>query len=99
MPLLPYRCGGKLLFPLCKSCAETENQQECDHSDAERALSGTWVTCELEKALSLGYKINEIYEVWHYPATTQYNKETGEGGLFADSLRRRQLCWPAGPRM
>ena len=48
-PVLPYRCKGKLVFPLCKTCAETEMRKEftersaiCNHSSEERAITGTW---------------------------------------------------------
>ena len=33
----------------------------------------------------MGYKVLKIYEIWHYK-TTQYNQETGEGGLFANYI-------------
>jgi len=32
-----------------------------------------------------GYQILEIYEVYEYQVT-QYNTETGEGGLFVDYI-------------
>jgi len=35
-----------------------------------RALEGTWVTDEVYKALEKGYKMLEIFEVWHYPNTS-----------------------------
>ena len=28
-PVLPYRANMKLMFPLCKTCADTENQNPC----------------------------------------------------------------------
>ena len=34
-PVLPYRTQGKLMFPLCKLCADTCNQTPCTHSDNE----------------------------------------------------------------
>lgn len=69
-PVLPYRCNGKLLFPLCRTCAETKQQTPCEHSDNERALNGTYVSVELEKARELGYRVMEIDEVWHFPKKT-----------------------------
>jgi 2-keto-3-deoxy-6-phosphogluconate aldolase len=36
------------------------------HTDEEKALSGTWTTDEVSKALEKGYKIMDIYEVWHF---------------------------------
>jgi hypothetical protein len=43
----------------------------CPHTDAERSLTGTWVTAELQKALELGYRLDCIHEVWHFPQTSQ----------------------------
>lgn len=84
-PVLPYRSNGKLLFPLCRTCAESQLKGKCQHTDAERTLHGTWVTLEIYKALELGYKIVKIYYVWHYEQSTQYNKEVNpDGGLFTD---------------
>jgi len=36
---------------------------------------------EVRLAVDKGYRILEIYEVYEYEVT-QYNMETGEGGLF-----------------
>ena len=62
-PVLPYRYDSKLLFPLCKTCAQRGIKQEllqrskkCPHSAEERSLTGTW---------KKGYVIVYIYEVWH----------------------------------
>ena len=56
-PVLPYKCNGKLLFPLCRTCAEERRQDFCDHSDGERSLTGEWVSTELDKALEMGYRV------------------------------------------
>lgn len=69
-PVLPYRNGGKLLFPLCRTCAQELCQDphyHCQHSEAERCITGTWVTAELQKAIECGYELKKIYEVWHFP--------------------------------
>ncbi|XP_018360747.1 PREDICTED: uncharacterized protein LOC108759688, partial [Trachymyrmex cornetzi] len=58
-PVLPYRVRGKLLFALCRSCCETFSQAECTHSLAEREFEGTWVSCELRKAVEKGYRVSE----------------------------------------
>ena len=50
-PVLPYRTQGKLMFALCKTCADTCSQTPCTHSDTERAIQGTWCTVELMKAV------------------------------------------------
>ncbi|XP_074661123.1 uncharacterized protein LOC141913858 [Tubulanus polymorphus] len=39
LPVLPYRSGGKLTFPLCATCANTCNQHDvCTHNETERVL-------------------------------------------------------------
>ena len=66
-PVLPYRANGKLMFPLCRTCAETLQQTPCEHADEERMLSGTWCSIEIDKALELGYRVVRMIEVWHFP--------------------------------
>lgn len=67
-PVLPYKsAGGKLLFPLCRTCAEDNYQAgPCMHDDEARALTGVWVTAEFNKALEQGYRVSKITEVWHF---------------------------------
>ncbi|XP_067651372.1 uncharacterized protein [Haliotis asinina] len=36
-PVLPYRIHGKLLFPLCRTCAEKELDESCPHRDEDQA--------------------------------------------------------------
>ena len=55
------------MFPLCKTCADTLNQNPCIHSEQERAILGTWCHVELMKAIEKGYKVLKIHEVWHFP--------------------------------
>ncbi|XP_076840662.1 uncharacterized protein LOC143485207 isoform X1 [Brachyhypopomus gauderio] len=69
MPVLPFRVGGKLLFPLCRECV-IAGMSNCQHSDAERALTSTWSSIEVLKALELGYTVIRIFEVWHFPASS-----------------------------
>ena len=73
-PVLPVRlcCGksDKFFFTLCRTCAITQRQEKCNHTNDERALSGTWCTNEIALALQKGYRILEIYEVWHFTGTT-----------------------------
>ena len=60
----------KLVFTLCKTCAETRNQNECKHTDAERSFIGTWTTDEISKAIDKGYKVLRTYKVWHFDKST-----------------------------
>lgn len=69
-PVFPYRTGGKLLFPLCRTCADEslpDPHYRCPHDEAQRCFMGTWVTTELHKALDCGYRLDKIYEVWNFP--------------------------------
>ena len=91
-PVLPYRSRGKLLFPLCRTCAESGiagTGEGCTHtSPSDRALVGTWVSFELEKACSVGYRVLERYEAWHFPHTSVYDPETRSGGIWSDFISR-----------
>ncbi|CAM5131628.1 unnamed protein product [Natator depressus] len=78
-PLLPVRVGGKLMFPLCRTCAETEQQEMCTHTDEERAILGTWCTVELNAAIAKGYMVAKIYEIWHF------NEKSDE--LFSEYIK------------
>ena len=83
-PVLPFRsANGRLKFPLCRNCAERELLTPCVCSDAERAFIGTYVTVELQEAIKQGYVIEKMYEVYHFPESSQYSPESKMGGLFA----------------
>ena len=69
-PVLHYRTQGKLMFALCKTCADTCNLTPCTHTDHERAIQGTWRSVELVKALEKGYRIFQMHEVWHFSRKT-----------------------------
>ena len=73
-PVLPVRahCGKseKLLFPLCTTCAEQQQQTRCGHNVEERSITGTWCTNEINKAIEKGYRITRIYEVLHFEKNT-----------------------------
>ena len=100
-PVLPYRHDSKLLFPLCARCVNDEMPKrpwertaECNHTDEQRVLTGTWCSPELDKAVKLGYEVQYIYEVWHFEETCQ--------GLFRDyvntwlKIKQEASGWPAG---
>ena len=100
-PVLPHRADGKLLFPLCAACANTLQQSECEHTDAQRAITGTWVSCELKKATEKGYIVLKVDEVWHFENVSQYDPSTKEGGLFAKyvdtflKMKQESSDWPS----
>ena len=58
------------MFTLCKICADTLNQNQCTHTDQERAILSTWCHVELAKAIEKGYQVLKIHEVWHFPEQT-----------------------------
>ena len=99
-PLLPLKLNNKLMFVLCKSCAENKQQTPCTHSDSERSFIGTWTTIELKKALTLGYTVLNTYEVWHFEETSQYDPQTKSGGLFTEyinnflKIKQQASGWP-----
>ena len=74
IPLLPCHINGKLMFVLCRACAETTNCGVCGHTRSECCLTGTWVSVELQEAVAIGYVIVAIYEVWNYDETTVYDQ-------------------------
>jgi hypothetical protein len=77
-PVLPFRCNNKLLFCLCRPCVLAQNMRgQCQHfSDAERAISGTWVADKLRLAVTKGYRISKVHEVYEHNVT-QYDRESG----------------------
>ena len=103
LPVLPCKPpSGKLTFALCSTCANTEQQTPCEHTDGERVFRGVWVSEELKKAVELGYTVVKIHEVWHFEESTQYDPETKEGGLFAEyinqflKVKQEASGWPEG---
>ena len=53
IPVLPVKINNKLMFPLCRTCAEN-HETDCYHTDDEWTLTGTLVTDEVKKALEIG---------------------------------------------
>ena len=59
------KIARKITKQNCQQCYNERNE-DCTHSDSERAITGLWTTTEMEKALEKGYKIVKIYDVWHF---------------------------------
>ena len=102
LPVLPYKCNSKLMFPLCRSCCESQSQTECSHIDEDRSLTGTWCAPELQLAVNKGYRIIKIHEIYQYPGLKVYDPETKTDGLFSSYVRTNMALkiessgWPSG---
>ncbi|KAK3924805.1 putative DNA polymerase [Frankliniella fusca] len=101
LPVLPYRCCNKLMFPLCRTCAETMNQSDCHHADHERELLGTWCAPEFHLAIEKKYTVRKIHEVYQYDSGNQYDPVTGKDGMFTSYVRENMAMkieasgWPS----
>ncbi|KAJ8019010.1 putative DNA polymerase [Holothuria leucospilota] len=99
-PVLPVKIHDKLIFPLCRTCVEEKSTDKCNHSESQRALTGTWVTLEVQKAIEKGYEIKRVEVVWHFTKSAKYDRETKEGGLFTDyvntflKVKQEASGWP-----
>ena len=82
IPVLPLRIGERLVFCLCHKCAASQQQKLCSCSRKERSWVGTYTTVELIESLKYGYKIEKIFEVYHYPRKEKYEKGV-TNGLFS----------------
>ena len=66
LPILPVQSGGKLKFGLCRTCLKEMRKGYCNHADAQRELLGTWTTPEIVYAVSCGYKLVKVWELYAY---------------------------------
>ena len=87
LPVLPYKYNSKLFFPLCRMCVElkssgvTQDQHLCSHGNYfERSFWGTFVSVELALALTKGYRILDVVEIW------SWNKDKRSKNLFRDYI-------------
>ena len=59
------------------------------------------MTDEIKEAIAQGYRIERIYEVWHFEEVSQYNSEAKSGGLFTGDIntflkvKQDSSGWPA----
>ena len=100
-PCLPLRSNGKLMFPLCRTCANTMNTKGCKCSDEKRDLIGTWTTVDMEDALRVGYIVIKVYEVYHFEKRAKYERGVEGSGLFAEYVnlflkgKQEASGWPS----
>lgn len=101
IPVLPIRIHNKLFFPLCAMCADKMQTTPCAHTEFERSLLGSWSLFEFKFALSRGYRLMEIIEIWSYDKV-EYCNETQSNGLFSDfvntfmKIKVEASGWPRG---
>ena len=62
-PVLPYWSGGRLKFPLCRTCADNHNQLPCQCSAEQRSIIGTYCTPEIMQALEKQLA-NDTWSTW-----------------------------------
>jgi len=91
---------GKLLFALCRNCCETFSQAACTHDDpTDCEFEGTWISCELCKAIEKGYLVTNVSKIWPYKVA-RYDPGTRQSDLFAEYINILQLKqeasgWPS----
>ncbi|KAK3929567.1 putative DNA polymerase [Frankliniella fusca] len=101
IPVLPLKTQGRLMFPLCRTCAEQGCSEICRHTPEDRKFTDTWCVPELKLAVKKGYVILSVHEVYQYPGTKQYNPLTQEDGLLSGysrcfmALKMQASGWPA----
>ena len=86
----------KLMFVLCRTCAEERNLtlNFCQHDEYERSFERTFVSTELDKALEKKYRILQVFKISNYPNRRE--------GLFADYInhflkgKQEAAGWPKG---
>jgi hypothetical protein len=83
IPVLPMKVDGKLLFHLCSKCALVHSKTACTCTDVERSWTACYGTPEIVYAQTHGYKVLEIYEIYHWNKTSKYSKDGSEVGLFS----------------
>ncbi|KAK9696078.1 hypothetical protein QE152_g32145 [Popillia japonica] len=69
------------------------NENECTHSDEQRALTGTWVLDDVRKFIEKGYSVLEIYEVWKYQVVNGLFREYIDEYL---KIKQQATGWPLG---
>ena len=70
IPILPMRFNDRLEFVLCAACGRENAKTFCSHSDDDRCLISTFCTAELAEALFNGYYVVEVFEILHWPVSS-----------------------------
>lgn len=76
----------EVLFSMCRTYCEQSLQRDCPHLRAsECSFIGTRIVLEWCIAFQYGYKILNIFEIWHCELT-RFNPVSPTGGLFQDNI-------------
>ena len=81
------------MYPLCFTCALTENSGLCHCSDRDRIIRGKWTSEEIKEALRQGYEIVEVYQMVHYHERDQEMFPNYIKSLYVD--KQEASGWPA----
>ena len=72
-PFLGFKAHSRLcpnsyevIYGLCRICMEGRLDKNCMHSADERSFTGSWCISELKYALTLGYTIIYVTELWTF---------------------------------
>lgn len=71
-PFLGYHVDSMLnssyevIYGLCRVCMESRFDDSCPHSPDERSFCGVWTLNEIRYAMSIGYQVLHITELWEY---------------------------------
>ena len=69
-PGLPYRCNGRLLLCLRRTCRDLRSEEQNNHETvSDRALTATCVVDELRVAVERVYHLLKIQEFYEYEVT------------------------------
>ena len=64
-PILSYRIDQEVYYGCCRTCMEIKSTN-CTHTVKEKSFIGTWTLSEIRYAITLGYSVEQVVEVWEY---------------------------------
>ena len=68
-----YKLNNNLLFRLCRTCAGTGliHCKLCNHTVKQHAWIDVYTSINIKCTLSIGYRVLEYREIWHYHRGSQ----------------------------
>ena len=79
------------MFPLCSKCCDSLQTTPCTCKESERCLTGCWVISEIIEAVKRGYRIQKVFEVYHFPESSQYGGLGSDEGLFKVRAKKKYI--------